>query len=69
MVDEIAQLLFLPAYPRGPIAVFDEIDGCDMADNPVGVRLEKGERLFPVSADVLRTVFEAEWHAGAAPFT
>jgi hypothetical protein len=36
-----------------------------MANNSVGIRIEKGEWLIPVSVDVLKTIFEAGLHPGS----
>jgi hypothetical protein len=65
VIDEIAELPFLPVFPRAPVAIFEEVDRCDVADDSVGVGLDKGKGLIPVSIDVLIAIFEAELHADA----
>src|SRR5450759_205410 len=65
MIDQIAKLLFLPVFSRWPVAVFYEVDRCNMGDRFVRFRIEKNEWLIPVSIYVLNTICEVGLHSSA----
>ena len=65
MIDQVAELFFLPIISRRSVAVLDKVNGGDMTDQIVRIRIEKRERLIRVGVQVLSSISEIGLHAAA----